>query len=217
MEENMQDYESNEQLNLPPEISEEYGQQPAYAEYGQYKRVGFGEAFKICFKKKFADFKSRARRSEFWWCQLWMFIFSLVAFALFVGVLFITIGTKKMEIFYIGTGILSLALLVLLIPGIAVTFRRLHDIGKSGWLYGLLLLASILMAIALLVPEYIYKHGTLEELVYNLLLPVYIVVASAYSIFLLVLYCKDSKPEANKWGESPKYFIQTNQQGTSVS
>ena len=207
MEENLQDYESNEQLNLPPEINEEYTQQP---EYWQYKSISFGEAFNICFKKKFSDFEGRARRSEFWWCQLWMFIFYLVAVALFVPFLFMAIAKNDITILYIGTVILGIACLVLLIPAIAVTFRRLHDIGKSGWYYVLFLLASILMAIILIIPIYIIKHGTLEELVYNLLLPVWIVFASVYSIFLIVLYCKDSKLEANKWGESPKYFIQTN-------
>ena len=69
--------------------------------------MDFGEAIKVCFNK-FANFEGRARRSEFWWFQLFTYIISSL-----------TCG--------IGG-------LVLLLPTIAVTARRLHDTGRSGWL-----------------------------------------------------------------------------------
>ena len=88
-------------------------QQPGYQQPGyqqpypqQPKSMDFGEAIKVCFNK-FADFNGRARRSEFWWFQLFAYLVSSV-----------TCG--------IGG-------LVLLIPLLAVTSRRLHDTGHSGW------------------------------------------------------------------------------------
>lgn len=83
-------------------------QQPGYQQpYPQQpKSMDFGEAIKVCFNK-FADFNGRARRSEFWWFQLFAYLVSGI-----------TCG--------IGG-------LVLLIPLLAVTSRRLHDTGHSGW------------------------------------------------------------------------------------
>ena len=88
-------------------------QQPGYQQPGyqqpypqQPKSMDFGEAIKVCFNK-FADFNGRARRSEFWWFQLFAYLVSGI-----------TCG--------IGG-------LVLLIPLLAVTSRRLHDTGHSGW------------------------------------------------------------------------------------
>ena len=83
-------------------------QQPGYQQpYPQQpKSMDFGEAIKVCFNK-FADFNGRARRSEFWWFQLFAYLVSSI-----------TCG--------IGG-------LVLLIPLLAVTSRRLHDTGHSGW------------------------------------------------------------------------------------
>ena len=88
-------------------------QQPGYQQPGyqqpypqQPKSMDFGEAIKVCFNK-FADFNGRARRSEFWWFQLFAYLVSSI-----------TCG--------IGG-------LVLLIPLLAVTSRRLHDTGHSGW------------------------------------------------------------------------------------
>ncbi len=48
-----------------------YNQQ--YNNCGQFQEVSFGEAIKICFNK-YADFEGRARRSEFWWWQLFTFL-----------------------------------------------------------------------------------------------------------------------------------------------
>lgn len=71
--------------------------------------------------KKYADFNGRARRSEYWYFVLFNIIFSL-PFEIINGLLKNTIATS----------IYSLALLV---PGIAVSVRRMHDINKSGWWY----------------------------------------------------------------------------------
>ncbi|WP_265950038.1 DUF805 domain-containing protein [Dechloromonas sp. A34] len=74
----------------------------------------FGESIQTCFTK-YADFSGRASRSEYWWWVLFVFLATMVT-----GV----ISDKLSALF-------SLAVLL---PGLAVGARRLHDIDKSGWL-----------------------------------------------------------------------------------
>lgn len=79
----------------------------------------FKDAISTCFRK-YADFSGRARRSEYWYFCLLNLI---VAF-----VLTIVLGE--------GSLIASLYSLVTLVPGLAVGWRRMHDIGKSGaWIF----------------------------------------------------------------------------------
>ena len=77
--------------------------------------------------KQYADFGGRARRTEFWMFVLFNIIFSVVA-SLIDRAIGFRIGAIQMGI--IGL-IYSLAVLI---PGLAVSVRRLHDIGKSGWM-----------------------------------------------------------------------------------
>ncbi|MBC8292715.1 MAG: DUF805 domain-containing protein [Proteobacteria bacterium] len=66
--------------------------------------------------KKYAQFKGRSRRSEFWWFAA---VNNLVLLMLVV-----------VE----NSGLLAaLYLLAVLIPGSAVQVRRLHDTGRSAW------------------------------------------------------------------------------------
>ena len=98
--------------------------------------------------QNYATFSGRARRSEFWYFALFNMIFAILAM-----VLDRVLGTT----FEIGYGVKSpygyiylLYVLVLFIPGLAVSVRRLHDVGKSGWMY-LIVLIPIIGAIWLLV------------------------------------------------------------------
>src|SRR5690349_6196014 len=76
-------------------------------------RMNFVQAVQTCLKK-YVDFGGRAGRSEFWWFFLAQFIIMLVC-----GMI--------SDVLY------GIAALGLLLPGLAVGARRLHDIGKSGW------------------------------------------------------------------------------------
>ena len=81
------------------------------------------------------DFNGRARRKEYWMFVLINSIISIVSFYLdnILGTTF-AIGYGPI---YIGYG------LAVLIPSIAVAIRRLHDVGKSGWMYLLVILPII--------------------------------------------------------------------------
>jgi uncharacterized membrane protein YhaH (DUF805 family) len=76
---------------------------------------GFGDAISTCFSK-YATFKGRASRSEFWYFFLFQFLISIVT--QFIPVINIVVAVG------------------LLLPSLAVTVRRLHDTDRSGWWIG---------------------------------------------------------------------------------
>lgn len=73
----------------------------------------FVESIQTCFSK-YAVFNGKAKRSEYWWWALFILLASLI-----LG--FFSEGASV--IFQLAT----------LVPYIAVTARRLHDVDKSGW------------------------------------------------------------------------------------
>lgn len=77
--------------------------------------------------KKYTDFSGRARRKEFWMFVLINFIISIVL-TIIDRVAGLTYGTAPAE-YGILTTIYALAVLL---PSIAVSIRRLHDINKPG-------------------------------------------------------------------------------------
>lgn len=93
--------------------------------------------------KQYADFSGRARRKEYWMFVLFNMIFSIVAMIL-DNILGLTAGELPYGVFY------CLYVLAVLIPGLAVAVRRLHDVGTSGWMI-LIALIPIAGAIWLLV------------------------------------------------------------------
>ena len=85
------------------------------------------KSISTCFSK-FATFKGRASRKEFWWFFLFTTVFT-VMIDIWAGVGGINHSEDK-ETYEI---ISNFIVLILSIPSIAVGARRLHDIGKSGW------------------------------------------------------------------------------------
>ena len=76
--------------------------------------------------KKYAVFKSRATRSEYWYFTLFN-IFAVLGFGLIDQLM----GTFNFDA---GYGPLSaIYTLAMILPGLGVSIRRLHDIGRSGW------------------------------------------------------------------------------------
>ena len=122
--------QNNDQINTSDSYQAEESQsaeesQPVYAEpayqaepqpqpivQSSGNRVSFPQAVRLYFQN-YANFKGRATRAEYWWAFLFNLLVSFVAtFIQPVG---------------------SLLVLALLIPGLSVGVRRLHDVGKSGF------------------------------------------------------------------------------------
>ena len=93
--------------------------------------------------KKYAVFQGRARRKEYWFFVLFNIIVTVV-----LSLIDAMMGMYNSEV---GIGLLSgVYSLAILIPSIAVTVRRLHDTGRSGW-WILIALVPLVGAIILLV------------------------------------------------------------------
>ncbi|MCX8731094.1 DUF805 domain-containing protein [Gilliamella sp. B2969] len=82
--------------------------------------------FISCMTKNYANFSGRARRKEYWLFTLFVAIFYLVLIILASLSETMASAMSLIEVIF---------LLVILIPNIAVTVRRLHDTDKSGWWY----------------------------------------------------------------------------------
>jgi uncharacterized membrane protein YhaH (DUF805 family) len=80
--------------------------------------------------KQYADFSGRARRKEYWMFVLFNIIFTVIAVIL-DNVFGLTVSPEiPYGVFYF------LYTIAVLIPGLAVLVRRLHDIGKGGgWIF----------------------------------------------------------------------------------
>ena len=93
--------------------------------------------------KKYADFKGRSRRKEYWMFVLFNTIFAILAMAidLMIGSTFTGLSYGFI---YMAYGLFTF------IPGLSSLVRRLHDTNRSGWWF-LIALIPIVGAIILLV------------------------------------------------------------------
>jgi len=82
--------------------------------------MSFGNSIATCFRK-YAEFKGRASRAEYWW------------FVLFAILAYIAAGIVATALENAAPTVLLL--LGLLLPSLSVAVRRLHDTGRPGWWY----------------------------------------------------------------------------------
>jgi uncharacterized membrane protein YhaH (DUF805 family) len=113
-----------------------------------YKKVVF---------ENYANFKGRARRSEFWYFVLASMIISFVL-QLIEGAFGLQIVLAESQGQEVAIGIISSIYgLAVMVPGLAIWVRRLHDTEKSGWT---LLMSLIPLIGAILLLVYAAKEGT---------------------------------------------------------
>ena len=105
------------------------------------KQLSFGEAVNKALAQNYCNFSGRASRSEYWWYALFTMILSVV-----IGFVLGIFGAGSTAVSVIQ-GLVSLALLL---PGLGLCVRRLHDISKSGW-WIFISLVPLLGAILLIV------------------------------------------------------------------
>jgi len=97
--------------------------------------------------KKYAVFSGRAQRKEYW-----MFFLFNIIIAILLGIIEVVIGISPDADESILANIYSLAILL---PSLAVSVRRLHDIGRSGWwlLIGLIPLIGVIVLLVFAVQD----------------------------------------------------------------
>ena len=89
-----------------------------------------------CMTKKFAVFSGRASKTEYWM----FFLFMMISYAIAILIDYGTGTWDHQE----NIGLVSAILVfVFLVPYIAVTARRFHDINKSGWFQLIFIIPAI--------------------------------------------------------------------------
>ena len=139
--------------------------------------------------QKYADFTGRAPRAEYWWYVL----ATIVAYVVLMMVERL-LGLDTM----IGPyGLLTFALmLALLVPGIAVGIRRLHDTNRSGWWMLLMVpyLISTILAVAAMSSGSMAGLGAAGFLG---------LIGLVCAVVLLVFMVLPGTPGANDYGPDP--------------
>ena len=107
--------------------------------------MSFTDAVTNVLINNYVGFKGRASRSEYWWFLLFALLISFITIIIDI-VLF---GPEFVEEFGYG-GVSIVATLAMALPSIALTVRRIHDFGQSGWLF-LVTIIPILGSVALFV------------------------------------------------------------------
>jgi len=163
--------------------------------------LGFMEAVKICFNK-FFDFTGRARRSEYWWFVLFQILVSIPC----------TILDELLDYAVGFSGINTIASLALLFPALSVTWRRLHDTGRSGWWYGISCILLVIGAIIGFIMVTVKSSSSFDDAVFSVLFGassvavwIPIIASVILAIFCFVFTLLDSHTTENKYGPSPKY------------
>jgi uncharacterized membrane protein YhaH (DUF805 family) len=142
-----------------------------------YKKVVF---------ENYANFSGRARRSEYWYYHLANFIISAITMSI----------DKLLELKF---GINLLYGVVVFIPGLSVAVRRLHDIGKSGWILLISYIAIIICAVGLVLGML-----TLGSSSFSIWFAIPIIVMVAICIWMIVLFVTEGDDGKNKYGSDPK-------------
>lgn len=117
----------------------------AYLATVPVKGMSFPQAVKSVLTQ-YAGFSGRARRSEYWWFSLFQGVVALVVLFSAISVALVTSlpatnSPTEADIFALGTAMTAailladLVLLSMYLPTLAVSVRRLHDTGRSGWFY----------------------------------------------------------------------------------
>lgn len=163
--------------------------------------------------KKYADFKGRARRSEYW-----LFFALQVAISVVLN-LFQAVGGATAGI---AAGLGMVISLGLIIPALAVGVRRFHDTGRTGWW---IILYPVVYVVSLFI--FFIAHPNLAEqmagldraaiesgdpdalmtffttmgtpLILWVVLPTWIA-----SLVTFVFHVQDGQPQVNKFGDDPK-------------
>ncbi|WP_353418547.1 DUF805 domain-containing protein [Staphylococcus delphini] len=176
-------------------------------------KVGFVEAFKL-YWTNYVNFKGRSRRSEYWWVMLWHLIIMIPALFLGAVLMFIPIlGWIVAVVLFLAIGLYGLATII---PNLALTVRRFHDVGFSMLIPILSFIVGIIynIASAFTQKETLYQDtstGTdvsfISEFAFlpNWIAYTLMAINIILSLVTFIVCLLDSKEQDNQYGPSPKY------------
>ena len=172
--------------------------------------MGFVAAIQSGFRKYF-KFSGRASRSEFWYWVLFM---------VSTGILLKMLDKSIFDAPVMGITLYPVSDSfgwLTLFPFLALTWRRVHDTGRSGWWVGLgflwfifTVIFAIIMAIFIpwaIKAGIVVNEGNAEAFKAFFKAAPFVMtgVNIIWVIILFVFCCIDTKEGDNKYGEDPKY------------
>ena len=186
---------------------------------GKKEKMKFGYAVSSCFMKMFT-FSGRARRAEYWYFYLFvtMVIAGYKGLRSLVMNCFVPMVSASAQVWFKwGCEILNWGLSVaILIPMLAVTARRLHDRGDTGWLCLAIHLVPWLLAAGVSVYNDSYKDVVMD--IVGGSLDGMLGILGAYLIFMfiefvalvarVVMLAKPGMVGMNEYGADPIRYIQ---------
>ena len=141
--------------------------------------VNFKDAIKTCLKNKYANFSGRASRSEFWF----FYLFNITVYAILL-LLIVTVSFKFLWVF-------GIFVLGIIIPALAVTFRRLHDINKSGWYF--------ILPFPFELIERVLERSSGDIAGFSI---IFTFISLGLYIYLLILYITGGDKKDNRFGKN---------------
>ena len=171
------------------------------------KKMGFFEAVSQVIRKSFV-FKGRARRKEYW---SWV-LFSFLSVIVFFPVLIVLAGSSPESALW-APALMFLFGLLMFFPSLSVVFRRLHDVGRSGWWYGGYYLVSLVVSAIMFAstaslavtglgnPESLNSGALIGG---GIFMMIYGLAAFVYAIVMLVWLFTEGTQGPNKYGNDPK-------------
>ena len=126
------------------------------------------------------DFNGRSSRSEFWWFFLFSILFCLLIMNLSADSLENQLLNMNEENFYstFFNSSIGYAILITAFPQIALSIRRFHDVGKSGWWYAVLQIVPIF-------------------------LPQSLSFLSLFTLFAYIYFMCEAGMQKNQYGDNP--------------
>ncbi len=180
----------------------------------------------LSFFKRYADFKGRSRRQEYWYAYLANFIIAMVLNCIRSAAMvaartsydysFCETAESIYDFFFMAA---VLYMLATLIPNFALQTRRLHDTGRSGKLLLLWLVPGVLGFLSVGIPViaeilsgpidagyYGAQQGMAAYSMFFMVIGVMFtaILTLVLEIMFLVFYCQEGQRGENQYGGSPK-------------
>jgi len=174
-----------------------------------------GEAFKLSLTR-WNDFQGRSRRSEYWWTTVFVLVITSA-----IGLLDEIVSkstypddyfTKSYDYFSLWLiefkvyPLSTIAVLIFMIPIFAVSIRRMHDVGRTGWWIGIPLGISYFAWPIFDVPSYLIASEPAHSEVMLLfrLQSVLFAILCITGLISLYFCLVDGDAEGNDFGETVK-------------
>ena len=166
--------------------------------------ITFVDAIRQCLRK-YGDFSGRATRAEFWWWQVFGWIGGLI-----FGTVDSSIRSFAGGDSYAFSPFGSIFGLAILLPGLAVQARRLHDIGKTGWWIlvwaAIFILGLIPLSVGAVIFFVDWAAGGKPDLVIPLVVGALVTLAIlvAVAVWVIVWMVRQGQDGPNQYGPDPR-------------